>query len=125
MWLHIKLVLVNAYQLQGMTTTEIATETGISSRTVNYYLHRYNIPVRQGTRLYRVAQNVEGFLVPSTDWHAYWIGFIAADGCIYRASGSTYLLRLKLASKDKHLLENFRKVLMVDSPIREVSMLVD
>lgn len=62
--------LVNAYQLQGMTTTEIATETGISSRTVNYYLHRHKIPVRQGARLYRAVQNVEGFLVPSTDWHA-------------------------------------------------------
>lgn len=112
--------LTQAYEAKGMTTKEIGQETGINPRTVNYYLHRHNISVR-GSRNYKHADNVEGFLKPSTDWHAYWLGFIAADGCIYKGNNNTYLLRLRLASKDREILENLKKGLSLDVPIKSFS----
>lgn len=50
-----------------------------------------------------------------TDEKAYWLGFIAADGCTH--SGNRAGLFIGLAPKDKILLESFKKFIQTNKPI--------
>lgn len=56
-----------------------------------------------------------GFANPSTDWDAYWIGFIAADGGIH---GN--MLRIRLAARDVDHLYTFRAGMRLENPVRVV-----
>ncbi|HEV2761733.1 MAG TPA: LAGLIDADG family homing endonuclease, partial [Pyrinomonadaceae bacterium] len=93
------------YQKKNRSTADIAAELGASRQTVDSYLRRSGVPSRgRGSRrIYPELTDVDGFLGPSTDWHAYWLGFIAADGCIHKT-----MLRIKLKAADRELLDNFR-----------------
>jgi hypothetical protein len=103
----------------------IARETGTSRETVANYLRRYNLHIHGksvSSRRYSPLQNIEGFYGPASDWHAYWLGFVAADGCVYRVSKGSRrprnLLRLRLKADDHAHLENLRKGLQTDSPVK-------
>lgn len=51
--------------------------------------------------------NNKYFEIINTEDKAYWLGFITADGCIYkRKNGNSYTLYISLSSKDeKHLIK--------------------
>lgn len=51
----------------------------------------------------------------NTNEKAYWLGFIAADGCIH--SGNQAGLFIGLASKDRFLLESFKEFIQTNKPI--------
>jgi hypothetical protein len=88
-------------------------------KTVDNYQSQHRASTFGGKRRYQTPSNIEGFLKPDSDWHAYWLGFIAADGCIHRGNGNCNLLRIRLKSEDRSLLENFKDGLKIDNPIRE------
>ena len=50
-----------------------------------------------------------------TEHKAYWLGFIYADGYLYKEK----YVRIELASKDKKHLEKFRECLSSNIPIKE------
>lgn len=73
--------------------------------------------------------NKEYFKVIDTEEKAYWLGFVMADECIYEQE-TTYRFQINLASKDRHILEEFNKAIestykIVDKKIgkNEVSQL--
>lgn len=47
---------------------------------------------------------------------AYWLGFIAADGCIQRKCSGNYLT-ISLNIKDNHLLERLKNCLIYNGPL--------
>lgn len=50
------------------------------------------------------------FEIIDTEDKAYWLGFIQADGCIYRQE-TTYRFQINLSRKDKDQLERFNKTI--------------
>ena len=71
--------LQSAYVEKQKSTVEVARDTGTCPRTVAGYLLRYGIPAHERGRIYKKIENVEGFMWANSDWHTYWLGFIAAD----------------------------------------------
>lgn len=53
----------------------------------------------------------------NTEDKAYFLGFIAADGCIVRRSKNGYMMTLKLHIKDKHIIETFIKCINGEMPL--------
>jgi hypothetical protein len=109
--------------------SSIAKEVGTSTIVVATYLRRHGYTIRglhETNRKYFPLRNIDGFRGPTSDWHAYWLGFIAADGCVYRehAVGGPLrnLLRIKLKCDDRTHLENFRAGLQTNSPIKETKV---
>lgn len=48
---------------------------------------------------------------------AYWLGFLAADGNLYRRDGHQGLISLSLKNTDIEALENFKKQLKTEKPV--------
>lgn len=48
---------------------------------------------------------------------AYWLGFIASDGCLYRREGHQGMISLSVNEKDVEILDNFKKELDTAKPI--------
>lgn len=71
------------YLEDGTSANAIAQEVGINAVTVRQYLQRYHIPLRTHAESKHTPVDYAGFDNLSDDWHAYWIGFLAADGCVY------------------------------------------
>lgn len=57
------------------------------------------------------------FSIIDTPQKAYWLGFISADGCIYRGADRTAMLSISLNKKDEEILFRIREVLDTDKPI--------
>ena len=53
----------------------------------------------------------------NTPEKAYWLGFIAADGNLYRREGHQGLISISINKRDIELLENFKKELNTSKPI--------
>lgn len=112
------------YAEKGRSAADIAAEAGVNRMTIQNYLRRCGITVRPVgmPRVYAAPSNVEGFGRLRTDEHAYWLGFIAADGCVFTgAEGSdrTYnVVRLHLKGDDIGHLETLRGWLGTEVPVR-------
>ena len=53
---------------------------------------------------------------------AYLLGFILADGCLYKYKNkSCFTLNLHIHEKDLHILESFKKVFGTDKPIYKIN----
>lgn len=118
--------LASQYVSDRRSLSAIAKEVDTSTTIVAAYLRRHGFAVQslqESNRRYSALQNIDGFRGPTTDWHAYWLGFISADGCVYRkypgSGAARNLLRIRLKSNDKPHLENFRAGLKTNSPVKE------
>lgn len=62
--------------------------------------------------LYQVEYSRNYFETIDTYNKAYFLGFIFADGCLFskkRKKGTSHIIRINIAKKDKEILEAFRK----------------
>jgi hypothetical protein len=64
-------------------------------------------PSRVSPRRYQLC-DATPFAEPQTDWHAYWLGFLAADGCVSRANGRC-VVRLRLKISDEEHVRTFAR----------------
>ena len=48
---------------------------------------------------------------------AYWLGWLAADGCVYCRKSTTYMIKLCLGIKDKEILKLFNQSLNYNKPV--------
>lgn len=88
--------------------------------TWGYSVIRRNIPKRkrQTSRDGLIPLDERYFENIDTPNKAYWLGFIAADGCIkIRKESNTYILSIGLAEKDIGHLEKFKKELKYEGKI--------
>lgn len=100
----------------GVTSPQIAKRLQCSKRSVLDYLHKNNVKIkRQGGRKYK-AFDVEFLKDPNPD-AAYFIGFIAGDGCVRKTTSGSEMLSIKLHVKDLELLKKFRKRFKISHPI--------
>jgi len=99
----------------GGTTTTLGEKYNVSAVAINGLLKRRNVLLRP-PGFHRNYDVNEGYFneIDAED-KAYWLGFIAADGNIHQRS----YLRVRLAAKDKQQLENFKKAISSQHPIRE------
>ena len=85
------------------TITKIARENGVK------------LP-RRIVRKYEINEN---FFDNWNKENAYWIGFIAADGCILEdKKGEPATLNIALAEKDEEHLKTFRNIIGIKIPIK-------
>ncbi len=110
----------HAYLELGLGSPAIGAALGCNRATVRNYLHRYNIPLRPigtgspATRKYTPI-NVTGFTNLQDDWHAYWVGFLAADGSVQRTH-----VAVKLAAVDYDHLVKLRDGLGSNLPVKRI-----
>jgi hypothetical protein len=104
------------YVVERLNIVSIAAEVGVSSLTVRNSLKQFAIPIRPEPKQNPV--DCSGFVDLSSDWHAYWIGFIAADGCVYideRRHDCRLQIVLKMSDADH--LRNFQLGIQASAPV--------
>lgn len=107
-----KLNIVHLYHKDELTIKEISLKLHRSKRTVSNYLKRKNIKQRSQSELQRRFPINETFFENiNSENQSYWLGFIYADGCIYKNS-------LSISLKDKEHLEIFKDLI---SPTRTLT----
>jgi hypothetical protein len=106
------------YLEERQSSVDIAAEVGIRDATVRNYLKRYSIPIRTIPEIRQNYVDSVGFSDLSTDWHAYWTGFIAADGCVYvDEKKNEARLQLVLKMSDADHLRDFREGVNAAVPV--------
>jgi hypothetical protein len=69
-----------ALYAEGLTISEVASRTGFHRDTVRNALTKQGVAIRDPTRRWPVRH--EAFSPPETTETWYWIGMLAADGCV-------------------------------------------
>lgn len=104
--------LTELYQ-QMKSGNKIAKHLNVSPKTIYVWLKKFGIDVSgtgsQGARTNNLNQ--EFFKNINSEEKAYWLGFIMADGCVYKGSNNTLRLQINLASSDIAHLNKFQKAI--------------
>lgn len=99
---------------------KIADFYNVNPKTVIALMDTYNIARNKhsiGNRRHFYDENY--FKVIDTEEKAYWLGFIYADGCIYKGSDANSLrLQINLAEKDEDILVKFQRAIGSDYKIQ-------
>lgn len=104
------------YVIEQLSIVSIAAEVGVSGLTVRNSLKQFAIPIRPEPRQNLV--DCSGFVDLSSDWHAYWLGFIAADGCVYvDEQRHDYRLQIVLKLSDADHLRDFQHGIQASAPV--------
>lgn len=103
-------LITNTY-LAGANVKETARKLGHAPGTVSRILKETGILLRQ-YRKYTLNENF--FENIDSEEKAYWLGFIAADGCV----ADKYRLQIALAAKDKKHLEKLRNAIGSNAPLK-------
>jgi len=76
---------------------------GVSDAVIRYYINKYNIEKIGRFRLNtsKLKFNLNYFDIIDTERKAYWLGYIAADGCLKNN-------KVTITSKDKEILDKFK-----------------
>jgi len=111
--------LYERYAVGGESIREISRATGYAESTISKHMKVHEIEQNpHGHYIKRNYIDSSGFLDVSDDWHAYWIGFLAADGCIYEDGKNSIRVQLHLQQSDADHMKNFRDGVGSKSAIR-------
>ena len=107
---------------EGKSTREIGKIMNTSGTTISKHLQKMGVKIKDLHKLRQIYSFNENYFKTIDDEHkAYWLGFIAADGCVleptYQVSKRTGkiirkeqgALQIGLQEKDKAHLEKFQK----------------
>lgn len=98
----------------------IAEFLGVNPKTIYVWMKKFGIDTSQtgsqGAR--KNYLNSEYFEKIETEEKAYWLGFIMADGCVYRGSNETLRLQINLKASDVSHLEKFQKAIQSNYKIQ-------
>lgn len=96
---------------------KIAIRYGVSQQTVLRAMEFYGIEKKNlGNKKHFF--NEDFFEIIDSEEKAYWLGFIFADGCVYKGTGSTYRLQINLKYGDISHLKKFQTSLGSDYKIQ-------
>lgn len=111
-----QLQMIVAYQA-GASLEEAATVVGLTRGACAFALRRYHVPQRTPSETRRTYARDETFFDEiDSEEKAYWLGFIAADGCIHNRS-----LVIRLCATDRAHLLKLTTALKYAGPIHDVA----
>lgn len=94
------------YIVEQKSLEAIGHEVGVSGKTVADYARRYHISVAPpGSAISLI--DCSGFVNLVDDWHTYWLGFLAADGCVFIGKHNRFV-RIALQASDADHIRNFQ-----------------
>lgn len=96
--------------LEGLTTKELGNLYNCSDGTIRNILKKNNISRREAVR--RIPKFLDTyFLDINTEYKAYFLGFIYADGSICTTKTNTCVFQFELQEQDKYIIEFLLKEL--------------
>ena len=112
--------IINESLKEKVSYKKICKKYNISDYIFQKYKKIYNIQIDKNInytgRKQRKYNVNDSFFDKLNELNCYYGGFIAADGYVRKEDGS---INLELAEKDKCVIENFKKDLKTDAPIKE------
>ncbi len=109
-------IIIDLY-LAGKHQWEVANLMSCSQVLISNILRDNGIEARIGKKITYTDLNAEFFKQINCEENAYFLGFLYADGNV-RADHNTYQMTLKLKSNDLCILEKFRDIMSLSSPIK-------
>lgn len=107
--------------IDGENTYALGTEFGCSDVTIGNILRRNGIKARSQSEAQRIyVHNPRFFDQIDSEVRAYWLGFLAADGCVAQSKWTPVVI-VTLAEKDRSHLEAFRNAIGSNQPVRSYS----
>lgn len=97
--------IIKDYQENGISMQKIGNQFQVSKTVISRVLKENNIKINKDNHIYKA--DYDKFEIINTPEKAYWLGFIAADGCNYnRKTNAT--IKINIHQKDIKHLEKFR-----------------
>lgn len=112
--------ILESYIEKGFSLKDISKELNVGYNTILRYSKKYELKSNvgsQGARKHNINENY--FKVIDNEEKAYWLGFIAADGCVYIQSNGAYRLQINLKGSDINVLEKFQQAIGSNYKIAE------
>lgn len=109
------------YLKKKRSSVEIGKELGCCNQTIINQLRSFNLNIRNPSEYLRkyIPLDLEPIKTMSSPDYAYFIGFIAADGCVcYDKTSNSDRLIIQLSKKDEQILTDFKRVLNIENPIQ-------
>lgn len=110
-----KRFIVRSYD--SRTSSDIAGVLGINRGTVTKVWYDEGL---QGKDTRQYYCNFDYFKDVNKPEKAYWLGFIMADGCVYKREGHQGLLQIILQNNDVEILQNFNDAIKSEYPINNI-----
>ena len=108
--------IVRLYQ-KGISAEKIGIKYGVCKKTILNALRNEDVPRRKGGwRRKIIAYDETFFDKVDSSIKAYWLGFVAADGCIANEPRQSFL-QFNLSSKDECHLKSFAEDIGFDGTI--------
>jgi intein-encoded DNA endonuclease-like protein len=112
-----ELEIVRLYREEKKKVSEILTVFRVSRETIARVLRKHNTQRRsRSEELTKYSENSHYFHEIDAPDKAYWLGFIAADGCV--VLGSSHHLTIGLHARDFQHLVKFKESIQSDRPVK-------
>lgn len=107
----------------GMSTPEISKTIGKNPGGIRNILRKNGVNIRKNTEACKKYNFNESFFdIIDNEEKAYWLGFVAADGCVHKRKGKlSPVIKLTLSNKDKDHIAKFRKSISSNHTITDGS----
>ena len=104
------------YLEERISMKKISEDYGVSRGTITRVLKENGVEIRKDNHVYKA--DYRKFENIDTPEKAYWLGFIAADGCVFtRKENAT--IKIAIHQKDREHLEKFQKFMNSNVKITE------
>ena len=111
--------IINLYTKEFLSMNKIGEKYSVSKEVIKRVLKENSIEIRKGNHTYHADYNK--FETIDSSEKAYWLGFVAADGCVYLRDDETNgCISLNIHEKDKELLEKFNLFMNSNNPIKSI-----
>lgn len=103
--------IIDLYLNKKLSQKEIANKYSCCTETIHKILIRNNIEIKTQPR--KNKEQINNFFEKiDTEEKAYFLGFLFADGCVYKNQ-----ISLEIHNRDRYLLEKFKEILQLNSKI--------
>lgn len=109
--------LVVAKYKNGQSARQLGFEYGVADVTITGFLKRQKVDIRNRSNAKRKWALDENAFNELDEEAFYWIGFLLADGNVYKSPTRSLQLNIGLAEKDVGHLEKFKKFLGCNKPL--------
>jgi hypothetical protein len=116
--IHLNIKQAASVYAKQKSLSKTAKILGVDDSTLRYQFSKWGVPInKQGGSKNRYLLNANYFEKIDSEEKAYWLGFLFADGSVY-VGKQGYKLTVRLATKDRGVIESLFKALEADNPIK-------